>query len=53
MYMSRNGVDLVDFDFHSQRRLRILNVCVSEKLVDKVDLGFASKSIYVHVAKRG
>ena len=50
--MSRSVVDLVDFDFQSQRRLRILNVCLSEKLVDKVDLGFASKSRYVHIAKR-
>ena len=46
-------VDLVYFDFHSQRRLKILNIFVSEKLVDQVDLGFASKSRYVHVAKRG
>ena len=52
MYMSQNVVDLVDFDFHSQRRPNILNICVSEKLVDKVDLGFASKSRYVHIAKR-
>ena len=34
MYMSRNWVDLVDFDFHSKRRLKFLNICVSEKLVD-------------------
>ena len=34
MYMSRNLVDLVDFDFHSKRRLKFLNICVSEKLVD-------------------
>ena len=53
MYMSRNVVDLVDFDFHSHRRPKILNIYVSEKLVDRVDLGFASKSRYVHVAKRG
>ena len=34
MYMSRNVVDLVDFDFHSQRRPKILDICVSKKLVD-------------------
>ena len=44
MYLSRNVVDLVDFDFHSHRRPKILNICVSEKLVDLVDLGSASKS---------
>ena len=44
MYLSRNVVDLVDFDFHSQRRPKILNICVSEKLVDLVDLESASKS---------
>ena len=53
MYMSRNVVDLVDFDFHSHRRHKILNICASKKLVDYVDLGFASKSRYVHVAKLG
>ena len=53
MYMSRNVVDLVDFYFHSQRRLKLLNICVSKKLVDLVDLGLASKSKYEHVAKRG
>ena len=31
MYMSRNLVDLVDFDFHSKRRLKFLNICVSER----------------------
>ena len=34
MYMLRNVVDLVDFDFHSQRRPKILDICVSKKLVD-------------------
>ena len=34
MYLSWNEVDLVDFDFRSHRRLEILNICVSEKLVD-------------------
>ena len=34
MYLSWNVVDLVDFDFRSHRRLEILNICVSEKLVD-------------------
>ena len=43
-------VNFVDFDFHSQRRLIFLKICVSEKLVD---LGLASKSKYDHVAKRG
>ena len=47
MYMLHNLVDLVDFDFQSQRRLEILNFYVSEKLVDKVDLGLATKSKYV------
>ena len=44
MYLSRNVVDLVDFDFHSQRRPKILNIYMSEKLVDLDDLGSASKS---------
>ena len=34
MYLSRKWVDLVDFDVHSQRRPKILNICVLEKLVD-------------------
>ena len=34
MYMSRNVVDLVDFDFHSQIMPQILDICLSEKLVD-------------------
>ena len=53
MYLSRNGDDLVDFDFHSQRRPKILNICVSKNLVDYVDIGIASKYKYEHVAKRG
>ena len=53
MYMSLNVVDLVDFDFHSPRRLKILNICVSKKLVDKVVLGLGPKSRYVLVAKCG
>ena len=53
MYLSRNVVDLIDFDFHSHRRPKVLNICVSEKLVDYVDLWLASKSKYEHVAKRG
>ena len=44
-------VDLVYFDFHSQRRLKILNICVSKRLVDKVDLGLGPKSRYVLVVK--
>ena len=55
--MSQNVVDLVDFLFHSQRRLKNLNICMSQKVVDLVDLGFplikAQKSKYVHVPKRG
>ena len=45
IYMLRNMVDLVDFDLYSRRRLIIFNICVSEKLVDYVELGFASKSM--------
>ena len=55
--MSQNVVELVDFVFHSQRRLKILNICMSQKVVDLGDLGFplikAPKSKYVHVLKRG
>ena len=55
--MSQNVVDLVDFVFHSQRRLKNLNICMSQKVVDLVDLGFplikAPKSKYVHVLKHG
>ena len=47
-------VDLDDFVFHSQRNL---NIFMSQKVVDLVDLGFplikAQKSKYVHVPKRG
>ena len=53
MYISRNAVDLFDFDFHSQRRPKILNICVSKNLVDYVDIGIASKYKYEHVAKYG
>ena len=38
--MSQNVVELVDFVFHSQRRLKNLNICMSQKVVDLVDLGF-------------
>ena len=87
--MSQNLVDLVDFVFHSQRRVEILNkctsqnvvdfvfhsqtwltlvflvreglkcsnICMSQKVVDLVDLGFplikVPKSKYVYVPKRG
>ena len=53
MYLSQNMVALVNFGFHSQRRPKILNICVSEKMVDYVDLGFASKARYVHVSRSG
>ena len=33
-------VDLVDFGFHIERRLEISNICMSQKVVDLVDLGF-------------
>ena len=33
MYLSRDMVDLVDFEFHSQRRPKIFKICVLEKLV--------------------
>ena len=50
-------VDLVDFVIHCQRRLKILSICTSQKVVDLVDLGFPlikpPKSKYVHVLKRG
>ena len=50
-------VDLVDLGFHSQRWLKNLNICISQKVVDLVDLGFphikAPKSKYVLVLKRG
>ena len=36
--MSQN---LVDFVFHSQRRLEFLNICMSQSVVDLVDLGFS------------
>ena len=36
---TQNLVDFVDFVFHSQRRLEILNICVSQSVVDLVDLG--------------
>ena len=36
--MSQN---LVDFVFHSQRRLEILNICMSQRVVDLVHLGFS------------
>ena len=58
--MSQNVIDLVDFVFHSQLRLKNLNICMSKKVVDLVDLvylGFSlikvPKSKYVHVPKRG
>ena len=51
--MSQNMVDLVDFVILSEGRLKMSNICVSEKLVDKVDFGLAPKSKYVHVSKRG
>ena len=34
--MSQNLVDLVDFVFHSQRRVEILNKCMSQNVVDFV-----------------
>ena len=33
-------VDLVDFGILSERRLENLNICMSQKVVDSVDLGF-------------
>ena len=43
MYMSQNIVDLVDFVFHSQRGVEILNICMSKNLVDLVDFVFHSQ----------
>ena len=36
---TQNLVDFVDFIFLSQRRLEILNICMSQSVVDLVDLG--------------
>ncbi len=41
--MSQNVVDLVDFVFHSQRRLEISNICMSQNVVDLVDFVFHSQ----------
>ena len=50
-------VDLVDFVILSEKWYEILNICMSQKGVDLVDLGFplikAPKSKSVHVLKRG
>ena len=50
-------VDLVDFGILCEKRLENLNICMSQIVVDLVDLGFplikAPKSKYVHVLKRG
>ena len=51
MYVSQDWVDLVNFDFHSQRRPKILNICVLQNLdmymlrnvVDLVDFDFHSQ----------
>ena len=41
--MSHNVVDMVDFVFHIQRRVEILNICMSQNLVDLVDFVFHSQ----------
>ena len=39
--MSQNLVNLVDFVFHSQRRLAISNICMSQSGANLVDFGFS------------
>ena len=45
--------DYTNLGPHSQRRLEIVNIYLSKKLVYYVDLGLASKYKYVHAAKHG
>ena len=40
---SQNVVDLVDFVFHSQRRLEISIICMSQNMDDLVDFVFHSQ----------
>ena len=35
--------NVVDFGFHSQRRLKISNICMSQNVVDLVDFVFHSQ----------